>query len=212
MGENVRRLALIDAEKFNNLIDLLQGNTARQKIVDDAVRSSEEAGLIESHKTMQKSVNYKSSLVGNDIIIFLRKRDNYKTSVEKQNNDDQQQPAGQQPAGQQPAADVEPKRGTVRDAEKRINDHFKSRGITPSENGIKTNTSTITVSYSDMMMDLTRNYKKTEPNLNTVDKVKVFQLMKKTRMPVNYINRVSTLSWNTTTHTDTKINKIRAQH
>jgi hypothetical protein len=54
-------------------MELLQGNTSRQKIVDDAVRSSEEAGLIESHKNMLKSVGNKSSLGGTDIINFLRK-------------------------------------------------------------------------------------------------------------------------------------------
>jgi hypothetical protein len=32
MSDNVRRLALIDAEKFNSLIDLLETNTARQKM------------------------------------------------------------------------------------------------------------------------------------------------------------------------------------
>ena len=69
MGENVKRLTLIDAEKFNTLMELLQNNTARQKILDDATRTPEEAGLVESHKTVMDSVKNKS-----DIINYLKKK------------------------------------------------------------------------------------------------------------------------------------------
>ena len=78
MGENVKRLALIDAEKFNSLMKLLQNNTARQKLLDDTTRTPEEAGLIESHNTVLKN---KSSLAGTDVINYLKKKDNYRESL-----------------------------------------------------------------------------------------------------------------------------------
>ena len=73
MGENVKRLTLIDAEKFNTLMELLQTNTARQKLLNDATRTPEEAGLIESHNTALQSVKNKSTLAGTDIN-YLKKK------------------------------------------------------------------------------------------------------------------------------------------
>jgi hypothetical protein len=89
MGETVKRLALIDAEKFNSLIDLLQTSSSRQKLLDTTTRTPEEAGLIESHGEAVKSVKNKSSLASRDIINFLNKQDNYKKSLlPTVNNDD----------------------------------------------------------------------------------------------------------------------------
>jgi hypothetical protein len=125
MGDNVRRLALIDAEKFNSLIDLLETNTARQKILDDATRTPEAAGLIESHATAINSVKNKSTLAGTDIINYLRKKDNYQKSVAPPT--DEGDTGAVDPPPQPP--ENTPKVGTIASAEKLINAHFKAKGV-----------------------------------------------------------------------------------
>ena len=81
-----------------------------------------------------------------------------------------------------------PKTGTVASAENNINSHFKAKGVTPVEDGIKIrNQGTLGISYNDMIMDLTRNYTRTEPNLTGNDRRRVLQLLKKTHMPISYI-------------------------
>ena len=62
MGDHVKRLTLIDVEKFNNLMELLEHTAKHQKIVDDAKQSREEAELEHSYKDMMSSVQNKSSL------------------------------------------------------------------------------------------------------------------------------------------------------
>ena len=184
MGENVKRLALIDAEKFNLLMELLQTNTARQKILDDATRRPEEAGLIESHGAAINSVKNKSPLAGTDIINYLRKKDNYQKSLATGgNNDDDEGPVDPPPvqAG-------EPKTGTIASAEKLINAHFKAKSVMPSEDGIKVgDVGTLGISYNDIVMDLTRNFTRTQPNLTRVDRQRVLKLLKKTKMPISYV-------------------------
>ena len=64
MGDEVKRLALIDAGKFNALMEMFTENNNRQKLLSDAKRSAEEAGLIESRATVLKSVKNKSSTAG----------------------------------------------------------------------------------------------------------------------------------------------------
>ena len=78
MGDEVKRLALIDAGKFNALMEMFTENNNRQKLLSDAKRSAEEAGLIESRATVLKSVKNKSSTAGNDVINYLKKPDNYR--------------------------------------------------------------------------------------------------------------------------------------
>ena len=98
MGETVKRLTLIDAEKFNLLIDLLRDNLLHQKLLDTTTRTPEETGLIEAHGEAVKSVKNKSSLAGRNIINFLNKQDNYKKSlVPDVDNDDDGAPAANKP-------------------------------------------------------------------------------------------------------------------
>ncbi|CAB3991455.1 Hypothetical predicted protein [Paramuricea clavata] len=77
MGDNVRRLTLIDAEKHNNLMLLLQDLTNRQKILDDSKRTPAEAELVDSHGEMVTSVKNKSSLGPANIVNYMRKKDKY---------------------------------------------------------------------------------------------------------------------------------------
>jgi hypothetical protein len=183
-GENVKRLTLIDAEKFNSLMELLQTNTARQKILNDATRTPEAAGLIESHGAAINSVKNKSTLAGTDIINYLRKKDNYQKSLATGVGYDDDA-AVDPPA---PVQAAQPKTGTVASAEKLINAHFKAKGVTPSEDGNKIGDSgTLGISYNDMVIDLTHNFTRTQPNLTRVDRQRVLKLLKKTKMPISYV-------------------------
>ena len=185
MGDNVRRLALIDAEKFNSLIDLLETNTARQKILDNATRTPEAAGLIESHATAINSIKNKSTLTSTDIINYLRKKDNYQKSVASPT--DEGDTGAVDPPPQPPTSQNTPKVGTIASAEKLINAHFKARGITPSDDGIKIGDTTLGIPYNDMVMDLTRNFTRTQPNLTIANRKRVLLLLKKSKMPVSYV-------------------------
>jgi hypothetical protein len=99
-------------------------------------------------------------------------------------NDDSSTGAAAGPAVGGPA----PKTFTIAAAEKQINDHFKAKGVTPVEDGVKVGDSgTLGISYSDMMLDLTRNYTHTQPNLTYKDRQRVLKLLKKMRMPISYI-------------------------
>ncbi|CAB3995258.1 Hypothetical predicted protein [Paramuricea clavata] len=81
MGDNVRRLTLIDAEKYNSLMRLLEQATKRQKMLDDSKQTQAEAELVDSHADMLNSVKNKSSLGGSDIVNYMRKKDKYQAEV-----------------------------------------------------------------------------------------------------------------------------------
>ncbi|CAB4006574.1 Hypothetical predicted protein [Paramuricea clavata] len=169
--------------KAKNLIHswtFLQTNTARQKIFDDATRTPEAAGLIESHATAVNSVKSKSTLAGRDIINYLRKKDNYQKSLATPTDDDAVDPPPAQPQ-------ATPKVGTIASAEKLINAHFKAKGIIPSEDGIKIGDATLGISYNDVVMDLTHNFTRTQPSLTIADRKRVLLLLKKSKMPVSYV-------------------------
>ena len=107
MGGNVKRLALIDAERFNNLMELLQSNAKRQKIVDDATHTPEESGLVESHNNMISSVKNKSSLAGTNIINFLNKKGNFQKSLQVEKDEGTAEGATN-PAAQPPVLNGKP--------------------------------------------------------------------------------------------------------
>ncbi|CAB4016009.1 Hypothetical predicted protein [Paramuricea clavata] len=151
MGDEVKRLALIDAGKFNTLMEMLTENRNRQKLLNNAKRSAEDAGLIESCATVLKSVKNKSSTAGNDVINFLKKTDNYRQSVGLDNEDDNNNnekpivtpappPATAGPAG----ANYKP--GTVAASTAKIEEHSRTNGVKPSANGVQFNGGMIGVS------------------------------------------------------------------
>ena len=190
MGDEVKRLALIDAGKFNALMEMFTENNNRQKLLSDAKRSAEEAGLIESRSTVLKSVKNKSSTAGNDVINYLKKTDNYRRSVGLDNEPDDEPDATAPPAP--PAATAGPsganyKAGTVAASTAKIEEHFRKNGVKPSQNGVNFAGGTIGVSYNDMLEYLTRNYIQTAPNLDEKKRHKVLLLSRKTNMPVSFI-------------------------
>ncbi|CAB3982217.1 Hypothetical predicted protein [Paramuricea clavata] len=190
MGEEVKRLALIDANKFNNLMDMLTKNNARDELLNNAKRSSEEAGLIESRQEVKKSVKNNSSTAGNDIINFLRKTESYRKSVglDQIVDDDDDVSGGNTPvpvtAG---ASGAGHKPGTVAASAAKIEEHLRKHNVKPIPQGIKYGDSEMGISYQDMMEDLTRNYTQTQPNLNENNRRRVLLLLKKTNMPISYI-------------------------
>ncbi|CAB4040041.1 Hypothetical predicted protein, partial [Paramuricea clavata] len=188
-GQEVKRLALIDANKFNSLMDMLTKNNARDEILNNAKRSSEEAGLIESRQEVKKSVRDKSSTAGNDIINYLRKTDSYRKSIglDQAVDDDTVAPknnpvpvtAGASGAGHKP--------GTVAASAAKIEQHFQKHNVKPTAQGIRYGSNDLNISYQDMLEDLTRNYVQTQPNLNDHSRRRVLLLLKKTNMPISYI-------------------------
>ncbi|CAB3997573.1 Hypothetical predicted protein [Paramuricea clavata] len=154
-----------------------------QKLLDDTTRTPEEAGLIESHNTVLQSVKHKSSLAGTDIINYLRKGDNYRKSLGLNPDESSVDPADAGGSGQTPV----PKPGTIASSVSQINKHFKSKGIksTPEED-VRIGETTINILY-DIIMDLTRNFTRTPPNLGANAQRRVLLLLQKTRMPISYI-------------------------
>lgn len=180
MGDHLRRLTLIDAEKFNSLMELLEHSAKRQKIVDEAKQPREEAELVDSYKHMISSVQNKSSLAGTNIVNCMRKKakiqDSMKTAA----------PPAVAAAANPPALNIKP--GTVAESEKRIKDFLKAKGIKNTEKGIGVGSNkTIYVFYEDMIFDLSHNINKNNANLTEDDTIKVLRLLKATRMPANYI-------------------------
>ncbi|CAB3995176.1 Hypothetical predicted protein [Paramuricea clavata] len=169
-------------------MDMLTKNNARDEILNNAKRSSEEAGLIESRQEAKKSVREKSSLAGNDIINYLRKTDSYRKSVGlDQPVDDDAAPAGNPPpaAGGSGAGH---KPGTVAASAAKIEQHFEKHNVKPiPTGGIKYGDSDLNIPYQDMMEDLTRNNIHTQPNLSNNNRQRVLKLLKKTNMPISYI-------------------------
>ena len=188
MGETVKRLPLIDAEKFNSLIDLLQTSSSRQKLLDTTTRTPEEAGLIESHGEAVKSVKNKSSLASRDIINFLNKQDNYKKSLLPTVNDDDGDGNGGNAAPRPAGTPVPVKPSTVAGSRRLITQFLESKNIKPTEQGIRVSaTKHIPVSYEDMITDLTHNYNRTQGNLTLANRDRVIGLLKKVNLPVSYI-------------------------
>ena len=175
-----RRLTLIDAKKFNSLMELLEHSAKRQKIVDEAKQPCEEAELVDSYKDMISSVQNKSSLAGTNIVNDMRKKAKFQDSMRAA------APPAVAAAANPPTLNIKP--GTVAESEKRIKDFLKAKGVKNTKKGIGVGgNKTIAVSYEDMIFYLTHNFNKNNANLTEDDTIKVLRLLKATRMPANYI-------------------------
>jgi hypothetical protein len=78
MGENVKKLTMLDSEKYNAMVALLHQVTNQQKILEDTNRTSAETELLASQADMIKSVQNKPSAAGADIVNYLKKKRKYK--------------------------------------------------------------------------------------------------------------------------------------
>ncbi|CAB3983356.1 Hypothetical predicted protein [Paramuricea clavata] len=165
----------------------LAKNNARDELLNNAKRSAKEAGLIESRQEVKKSVKNNSPTAGNDIINFLRKTENYRTSVGLNQIEEGEDVAeGSKPAPVTAGASgAGHKLGTVASSAEKIEAHFRKNGV---PQGIKfADGGHLSISYQDMLEDLTRNYTQTQPNLNEQNRHKVLLLLRKTNMPISYI-------------------------
>ena len=79
--EPVRSLELVDSERFNRLITVLQKTLERKDIVEQATASPAEQDYVQSYHDVTKSVKKKSPLAGLDIINYLNKKDKFKGSL-----------------------------------------------------------------------------------------------------------------------------------
>ncbi|CAB3978620.1 ADP-dependent glucokinase [Paramuricea clavata] len=159
------------------------------ELLNNAKRSAEEAGLIESRQEVKKSVKNNTSTAGNDIINFLRKTESYRKSAGLDQTEEDKgvapgNAAAPVTAGVSGAAH---KPGTVASSTAKIEEHFRKNGVKPIPQGIKFADGQLGISYQDMIEDLTRNYTQTQPNLNEKNRHRVLLLLKKTNMPISYI-------------------------
>jgi hypothetical protein len=76
--EPVRSLELVDSERFNRLLTVLQKTLERKDIVEQATASPAEQDYVQSYHDVTKSVKKKSPLAGLDVINYLKKKTNSK--------------------------------------------------------------------------------------------------------------------------------------
>jgi hypothetical protein len=170
---------MIDNEKYNTLMALLQETTQRQKILDDSTRTPAAAELVESQAEMMKSVKANSSAAPANIVNYMKKKDRYVDEVGKNQNAE----PDARPAATAAVAGV----GTVRDHYNKITKHFKVKGITGTEKGLKFGSKTFNLNYEDVVQDLTHNYKANKMNLNGVEQEATLRILRKSGMPASYI-------------------------
>ena len=135
---------------------------------------------MESQNEMMKSVKANSSLASANIINYMKKREKYADDVGQIAADAKGQNAA---AGLAAAAGS----GTVAHSFAKITNHFKAKGITGTEKGLKFGSKTFNINYEDIVQDLTHNYKANKMNLNGVQQEATLRILRKSGMPASYI-------------------------
>ena len=152
MGDQVKRLRLVDNERFNKLLSTLEQVAKRKKIVDIAKTSREEAEFVDSYNDMLKSVKNKSGQAGTDIVNFMRKKDKFKgalaaaaapTPPPAAQAEDEAGPSGKQPA-----------QGSVASAHQLISGYLKRNGVVKTAKGIKAGGKSVNVPYEYLLANL----------------------------------------------------------
>ncbi|CAB3981402.1 Hypothetical predicted protein [Paramuricea clavata] len=176
MGEDVKRLMLIDTEKYNAMIKNIDRLVANKGILDEAKQTAVEGELIEGYANMMASVAKKQPNATDDIN-YSKKRKNYRKELQET------AAAAGQPAAGGPA----PKPGSLASSEKLIRSFLKQRGVVETDKGTKFGNKTLNFSLDDMVADLTKNVTKKKTNLNEIQHQKLLKELKKLSMPVYYI-------------------------
>jgi hypothetical protein len=182
MGENVKRLTMIDAEKYNSLITMLQEATQRQKILEDSTRTPAAAELVESQAEMVRSVKGKSTLASANIVNYMKKKAKYLDEVGQQRVDGEPPPAAAAAAAGA-AVGV----GTVAYHTQKITNHFKTKAITNTGKGLSYGGKSFNLNYEDVMQDLTHNYKANKMNLSLNEQEATLRILRRSKMPASYI-------------------------
>ncbi|CAB3977397.1 Hypothetical predicted protein [Paramuricea clavata] len=182
MGDDVKRLALIDANKYNTMMQTIEKLVSDKKILGDAKQTAAEGELIEGHATMVDSVKRNAPYATDDIINYVKKRKNYlKEKKEPAAAADDDGDEGDNPR----RSALKP--GSLARSEFLIRGHLKKVGVVETHKGVKFGGKTLPIAYDDMIADLTKNVKKTNTNLTSDQHTKLLKELKKTHMPVTYI-------------------------
>jgi hypothetical protein len=180
MGENVKRLALIDTESYNAMMKSLDQLVSDKKILDNAKQTAAEGELIEGHANMMSSVARKPSQATDDIINYNKKKNNYRKELKER----AATPVVEAAAA---VAGAAPKAGSLKSSENLIRSFLKKKGVAEVDKGVKFGHKTLSFAYDDMISDLTKNVKKTNTNLSQEQHTKLLKELKRTGMPVQYI-------------------------
>jgi hypothetical protein len=181
MGENVKRLALIDTESYNAMMKSLDQLVSDKKILDNAKQTAAEGELIEGHANMMSSVTRKPSQATDDIINYNKKKNNYRNELKERAATPVVDAAAAAVAGAAPRA------GSLKSSENLIRSFLKRKGVAEVDKGVKFGHKTLSFTYDDMISDLTKNVKKTNTNLSSQQHLKLLKELKRTGMPVGYI-------------------------
>jgi enoyl reductase-like protein len=180
MGENVKRLALIDTERYNAMMKSLDQLVSDKKILDNAKQTAAEGELIEGHANMMSSVARKPSHATDDIINYNKKKNNYRNELKER----AATPVVDAAAA---VAGAAPRAGSLKSSETLIRTFLKRKGVAEVDKGVKFGHKTLSFAYDDMISDLTKNVKKTNTNLSSQQHAKLLKELKRTGMPVGYI-------------------------
>ncbi|CAB4030436.1 Hypothetical predicted protein [Paramuricea clavata] len=183
MGDDVKRLMLIDGERHNTMLQTLEKLVGDKKILNEAKQTAAEGELLEGHATMMDSVARKPAHATDDIIQFTKKKKNY---LKEQKALSAATPAPP-PAEDGDGDATQFKKGSVAAADRVIRSFLKNKGVKETDKGVKIGGKTLNFAYDDMIEDLTRNVKTTSTNLIPSQHTKLLTELKKLRMPVAYI-------------------------
>ena len=171
--EPVRSLELVDSERFNRLITVLQKTLERKDIVEQATASPAQQDYVQSYHDVTKSVKKKSPLAGLDIINYLNKKDKFKGSLAATAH--LPQPPSDGAPGRGVGAGSPPKKKragsmSVEGSKSKIETFFKEQGVTKSNTGtIVHKGSRLAIPYDDFINDLTRDFTRTQPSMTPAE-------------------------------------------
>ena len=189
--EPVRSLELVDSERFNRLITVLQKTLERKDIVEQATASPAEQDYVQSYHDVTKSVKKKSPLAGLDVINYLKKKDKFKGSLAATAHLPQPPPDGAPGRGEGGGSPLKKKQAggmSVEGSKSKIETFFKEHGVTKSNRGtIAHKGSRLEIPYDDFINDLTRDFTRTQPSMTPDETTTGLNFLKQIRLPTSHI-------------------------
>ena len=76
MGDDVKKLTLMDTEKYNKMMTQIEQLVSKRKIIEDAKRTQTEAELIDSHDDMINAVKRAPATAMSGIVNYTKKKEN----------------------------------------------------------------------------------------------------------------------------------------
>ena len=186
--EPVRSLELVDSERFNRLITVLQKTLERKDIVEQATASPAEQDYVQSYHDVTKSVKKKSPLAGLDIN-YLNKKDKFKGSLAAKAHIPQP-PDGAPNLGDAGSPAKKKRLGSmsVEGSKTKIESFPKEQGVTKCNTGsVSHKGSRYNIPYDDFINDLTHDFTRTPPNMTDGETTLAVNFLKKIRLPTSHI-------------------------